>query len=308
MRLGLWGRSFSFPRASALALWLCFGFDRQPVERAAYAAHGLWRDGCVAGGRFDAGMAEHDLNGASVGAAFQQVGGKAVAQHMRSDAFGDACQLAGIAAKILDGRRLEMRAGLGAGKKPFDRALHFIVSTQQDEGAMAEHGVAILGSFTVLDVNQHAFGVDVFGFEGNGFGDAQASGARVESALSVAEHQHGAVLQDADMAEEGQHLFFAEYNRQFLGDFHTSELLLGPRHVKRYRVQKLRCGQETVDRIRGELTLIDQVELIVPDIIQPQPLRAQIVVSCIAGNIMDITTLGSGGKISQLHVFQHALF
>ena len=94
MRLGLWGRSFSFPRASALALWLCFGFDRQPVERAAYAAHGLWRDGGVAGecafnscaSGVDAAMAEHDLNGASkcaynscaLGATFQQVRGEAV--------------------------------------------------------------------------------------------------------------------------------------------------------------------------------------------------------------------------------------
>ena len=100
-----------------------------------------------------------------------------------SNALGVAGQLAGIAAKFLDGGRLEMRACLGAGKKPLDRALHFIVSTQQDERAIAEHGVAILGPFAVLDVDQHAFGVDVFGFEGNGFRDAQASGARVERAL-----------------------------------------------------------------------------------------------------------------------------
>ena len=196
MRLGLWGRSFSFPRTSALPLWLGFGFDRQPVERTAYAAHGLWRDCGVAGecafnscaSGVNAAVAEHDLNGARICATLQQVCGEAVAQHMRSDAFGDACQLAGIAAKFLNSGRMEVRPFLGAGKKPIDRALHFIVSTQQDEGAIAEHGVAILGSFAVLDVDQHTFGVDVFGFEGNGFRDAQASGARVESALAVAEH------------------------------------------------------------------------------------------------------------------------
>ena len=144
-------------------------------------------------------MAEHDLNGArkcaynscALGAAFQQVRGETVARHMLgqelkahwSDALGDAGQLAGITAKLLDGSRMEMRSFFGAGEKPIDRALHFIVRTQQDERAIAEHGVAILGSFAVLDVNQHAFGVDVFGFEGNGFRDAQASGARVERAL-----------------------------------------------------------------------------------------------------------------------------
>ena len=74
------------------------------------------------------------------------------------------------------------------------------------------------------------------------------------------------------------------------------------------------------------------MELVVPDIVQPHgarvesalPRRAQVEVGCITGNIMDITTgarvisafgarvesalLGSGGKIPQLHVFQHALF
>ena len=64
--------------ALALGLGLRFGFDRQTVERADDAAYGLWRDGGVAGSRFDTGMAEHDLNGACVGTAFQQVRGEAV--------------------------------------------------------------------------------------------------------------------------------------------------------------------------------------------------------------------------------------
>src|SRR6266542_3131789 len=235
MRLGWWGWSYLLAWTSALALWLRFGLDGQTIKRTYYAAHSLWRDGDVASecaynscaSGVNAAMAKQDLNGARIGAAFQQVGGKRVSEHMWGDAFGDAGQLDGVAAKLLDGSRLEMGPCLGAGKQPIDRALHFIISAQQDEGAIAEHGVAILGSFTVLDVDQHALGVDVLGFEGNGFGDAQAR--------AVAEHHYGTVLQDADMAEEGQHFFLAQYDGQLFRNFHASELLLGPRHIQRLR-------------------------------------------------------------------------
>ena len=97
------------------------------------------------------------------------------------------------------------------------------------------------------------------------------------------------MLQDADMPEEFQNFFFAKDDRQFFGDFHPSELGLGPRHIQRFRVQKPYCGKETVDRIRGKLALIDRMELIVPDIIQPQLRRAYIEVGCITGDVMDIT-------------------
>ena len=45
---------------------------------------------CVDFCRADAGVAEHLLHGEQVGAAFEEVGGEAVAEGMRTDGFGDA--------------------------------------------------------------------------------------------------------------------------------------------------------------------------------------------------------------------------
>src|SRR6266542_976177 len=54
-----------------------------------------------------------------------------------------------------------------------------------------------------------------------------------------------------------------------------------------YGIEELYRGEETVDRIRGQLALIDEVELVVPDVVQPQLRRAYIAVGCITGDVLD---------------------
>jgi hypothetical protein len=49
------------------------------------------------------------------------------------------------------------------------------------------------------------------------------------------------------------------------------------------------------------------MQLIVADIVQTEAVRADAVVSCKAGDVVDMTTLCAGGEIAQLHVLQHAL-
>ena len=67
-----------------------------------------------------------------------------------------------------------MSAWLVAWKQEIDRPLEPPVFPQQDQHALAEHGVTILGSFALLDVNQHPGRIDVLHFQRDSFGDAQA--------------------------------------------------------------------------------------------------------------------------------------
>lgn len=62
-----------------------------------------------------------------------------------------------------------MGAWFGSGEQVIDGPLGFIVLAQEGQQALAENGVAILGPFALFDANQHSAGVDVGGFEGNGF-------------------------------------------------------------------------------------------------------------------------------------------
>jgi len=63
-------------------------------------------------------MAEQQLDGAQVGAGFQQVNRERVAQRMRGYWFVDPAQQSHLAAGPVDGKRRERSAGFAAGKQP----------------------------------------------------------------------------------------------------------------------------------------------------------------------------------------------
>ena len=70
-----------------------FGFDgnrmREQIERAGGGAHLAGGNAQIAGGGSQAAMAEQELNGADVGALFEEVNGECVPQRMGRDGFGN---------------------------------------------------------------------------------------------------------------------------------------------------------------------------------------------------------------------------
>ena len=54
---------------------------------------------------------------------------------------------------------------------------------------------------------------------------------------------------NAHVLEEGQDLFFAQNDRELLGNLHASELRFGPGHVQGHGIEELDRGEETVDGI-----------------------------------------------------------
>ena len=114
------------------------------------------------------------------------------------------------------------------------------------------------------------------------------------------------MFEDGDVAEEVFDLFGAEYDGEFFGNFQAGELFLGPRHVERDGIEEFGGGQEGVDRLRGQLALFDQMQLVITDVVQTELFGTGPEVIGEAFHIMDIAPLSAGGEVAQLHVFEHA--
>jgi hypothetical protein len=147
----------------------------------------------------------------------------------------------------------------------------------------------------VLDPQQHALAVDGGDFERDGLGNAQ-SGAETH-------HQHGAVLDAVDVVEQAADLVGAGYAGKYFLHPGAEKVLLASGHFQCDQIQKLHRGNEGVDALRGELALLDQVELVLADRLQIELVGAAVEIQGEVRDIMDIASLGSGREIAQLHVF-----
>src|ERR1035438_5992556 len=178
----------------------------------------------------------------------------------------------------------------------FDRS---IVGTEHQTQAGRQHNVAVFSPLAFCNADHHAFGIDVAHFYREGFTDAQAG--------SVTEHQHGTILHAGNVVEELCDFFRAEYDGQCGAHAHAGETMLAPGHLERDQIDKLHSGSESVDALRRHLPLIQQIELVLPDRFQVQLLRAQVVILCEIGDVMDVTSLCGGCEATQQHVLDKPL-
>ena len=162
-------------------------------------------------GRADIGVSEKELNGVQVGTGFQQVGGEAVTQSVGRDGFLDAGFGGGLAHKI------ENRFGCDGfvfdvpWEEPVLGAVDFPMLAEGVEENRGEHDVAVLSSFPLLDVDEHAVVVDV--------GDPEMAGFRDSEAGSVEGHQEGALGERDGGLQQAGDFFRAEYGGQEFGPF-----------------------------------------------------------------------------------------
>ena len=131
-------------------------------------------------------MAEQQLDGAQIGAGFQQVNGEGVAQGVRRDRPGDARPLARLAAGGLHGEPRNRLAGPVAREQPGLRMRLFPVVPQDVQQPRREHDVTVLLAFAGLHPDDHAPAVDRAGLQRDRFGNAQSG--------RIADGQDGALL------------------------------------------------------------------------------------------------------------------
>ena len=91
-------------------LFLLYGavFQLQRVQRAGGRVKMALRKMQIDGGLFQIAVAQQDLNGAQIGACFEQISGEAVTQRVGMDLFLDAGSLGGLLAGVPDGLGVAM--------------------------------------------------------------------------------------------------------------------------------------------------------------------------------------------------------
>jgi len=218
---------------------------------------------------------------------------------MDGDPFGDAGAGGGLTAGQLERGGAEVVMLAPGGKQVIGGMSGAPVAAQHLKQARGEHGVAVLGTFALLDAKQAAFGIDVGNAQRKSFADAQSS--------AVADHEGGAIFETGDMVEETQHFFLAEYDGEFVGTANVGEVLVGPGHFERGEVEELQGGNALVDGLGGKLAFVEEVELILADGLDIEKLGADAEVLGETGDETDIVFLGAGCQVAQLHIFDHAL-
>src|SRR6266852_7590322 len=154
-------------------------------------------------------MTEQHLDGAQVGAGFEQMCGKAVAQSVGMDvlvfkagAFGGL--LTGVP-ENLGGDRMTRRMPSIAGEQPVG-GLAFQpapVDTQGIEQLGAEHDIAILAPLAAPNMNDHPLAVDIADLQVRHFGATCARG--------IERHQQNAMKGKLCRVDQACDFFLAEY-------------------------------------------------------------------------------------------------
>ena len=204
---------------------------------------------------------------------------------MGGDAFGQAAAVPGFAAGGLPaaGRQMQGRAP-GREQPRLLRPHDAEVSAQQLQQAGGEHGITILAALAVCHADEHALAVDVGDFQGDRCGDAQSR--------AVASEQHGAVLHATDLVQKTLDLVGGQDHRQFFLQTGAGESMLVPGHLQGDQIQKLYGGNESVDALRREFTLLRQVELVLANGFQIQLFRAAVEVFGEFSDIMRCSCVG----------------
>ena len=171
------------------------------------------------------GVAEEQLDRAQVGAGLQQMGGEAMAQRMRMQRLVDAGALGGFTTGVPDDLVADGVIGgvpAAAGEQPNGRfaGQPAIMGAQFVEQMGAEHDVAVLAAFAVLDMHHHARRVDIGEFEGRTLGATHA--------CAIEGHENGAVEGDRRGVDQAGDLFRAQMTGQVNSLLRVGHFVAGP--------------------------------------------------------------------------------
>ena len=253
---------------------------------------------------FESFAAQQHLDDADINVLFEQVGGKAVPQRVRTDALADARCFSGLVDGTVQLPRRDGVGVVGAGEQPpvrqQDAASLALAPPQPQESEQLgrEHGIAVLASLALLDPDQHPLAVDVVGLEVRHLRHAQAG--------AIGDAERRPVLDARCRFQEPRHLVDAEHVGQLPGTRRQHELArqVGPLEGHR--------EQETQRRHRGAddgLTsaMLALVDLKAPHVLGGRGLGRTAQKSRKGANLTDIIVLGPRPHRSHRHVVEHAL-
>ena len=233
-------------------------------------------------------MSEQQLDGAQVGAGFEQMHGEPVAQQVGREALANAGALQGVVAGLADGGAGDVAAGNLAGEQPVAlraRAPPVVAEGLQQPGR--EHDVAVLGSLARDDAQRHALAVDVLRAQADGLRDAQPG--------RVAGRQDRLVREGPDAGQLLQNLFRAGNDGQLLRLLGSREDGLDvPVSFQRDAVEERQGGDGDSDRAGGQLLPGGEEHLVVANPLRAEPVGRAVEVAGEQGDLVDVGLLRAG--------------
>ena len=245
-------------------------------------------------------MTEQKLDGAQVGAGFQQVSGPAMSNQVRACGLTDACLLGGLDARlphrlVADGplaiamhaRRKQVVAGLEPAP----------VGTQGLQQRRAEGKVAVLVALAVDHVDNHALAVDI--------GDLQPGDLGAAHACAVENHQQRALEQAAAGLDETRHFLPAEDVGQLPAHLGIRKELTELVAVERAYEKEPQCGHVVLNRSRAEFSLLEQIGLVTAQMVGTELVRGLAEMLREPFDETQITPDRPGAVVATLELFEH---
>ena len=110
-------------------------------------------------------MAQQQLDGAHIGAGFQQVCGEGMTQRVRRDGFLNPAVLSRLLASLEHSSAGHRLTADSARKQPVVGAHDLKIRAQRLQQPRREHDVAVLLSLTLFHTQHHALAINVVDFE-----------------------------------------------------------------------------------------------------------------------------------------------
>ena len=276
----------------------------QPVEPPGDSVDRPGRDLGVESGRLKLGVTEQHLDDADVDILFEQVGGEAVTQRVRADAFADAGDLGGLLDCAMQLPRRDRIGAAAAGEQPavrkHDPASPAFAPPQPQEyqELRREHRVAVLAALALLDTKEHARGIDVIDLEERDLGHAQTR--------AIGNAERGLVLQARCSFEQLRRFLHTEHIRQLA--------VIAGDHEGARQIPALQCHQKqepqrrdsAVDGRRSDALLM-LIQLEAADIVRRRGVGRAAEERGEAPDVTNVVLLRVGAEATHEHVVQHAL-
>jgi len=253
----------------------------------------------VANGRADRLVAHEHLDRSDIDAGLEQVGREAMAKGVNASCFLDAGFDLGRFVDLADGLSADVAVRMGAGKHPDGRPLDLPVGAQLMQQPFRENGVSVLFPFALVDTNHHAIAVDIAHFQAYQFGAPEARG--------IGCHQQHAMLRVRRDGEKLFDLVGAEDLRQRPRRPARRDVGGDVLALQRLHIEKPDRGDLDVDGRPTQLPLVHQVEQIVLDLFQADPIRRTVMVFDQPCDGVRVSILRSRGEAPKLHLPNHPI-
>src|ERR1700720_4819412 len=136
------------------------------------------------------------------------------------------------------------------------------VLTQYLEQFWAEHHISVFASLAALDVNHHAFAIDVADFQVGQFSTSYSGG--------VERHQQSAMIRSQSCVNESRDFFPTEDRRKVKPFFRIGRLGDAPGFLESFDVEESESCQSLRNRARRQLALLEQLGLIFTNVFRTQ--------------------------------------